>query len=90
MNSCLPSWATSPDGAPGALVIGPWMGPTTWCAPVTQCDVASMAMTPARVIPTMTKARVRWPVRGSTLTSSRRSTPRNMITKRKRTTMAPA
>ena len=19
-------------------MIGPWMGPTTWCAPVTQCD----------------------------------------------------
>ena len=49
MNSCLPSWAGSPAGEDGPAT-WPWIGPTTCLAPVTQCAVAAMARTPARVI----------------------------------------
>jgi len=44
VNSCLPSCAGSPEGEDGFLVTCPWIGPTTWWAPVTQWAVTPMAI----------------------------------------------
>ena len=59
-------------------------------APLTQCERAISVMRPPTVIATPTAAKARWPTSGSKWMCSRRSTPRNMITNKKSTTMAPA
>ncbi len=64
--------------------------PATLCAPVTQFAVAESASTPASEIAPRTSASGRWPRSGSDEMSSSRSTPRNMMTKRNSTTIAPA
>ncbi len=82
VKTAVPSWRTLPLPVESFVV--------TDAAPVTQCERAIRAMSPPMVITTPTAAKARWPTSGSKWMCSRRSTPRNMITNKKSTTMAPA
>src|SRR5580692_7619122 len=82
VKTAVPSWRTLPLPVESFVV--------TDAAPVTQCERAIRAMRPPMVMTTPTAAKARWPTSGSKWMCSRRSTPRNMITNKKSTTMAPA
>ncbi len=68
----------------------PVSGPATWGWPVVHLDTWPSRRRPVVPSATSPTARGRWPRNGSAATFSSLSTPRNMITNRKSTTMAPA
>ena len=78
----LPIWAT--------LEVPTSVEPATEWAPVAQLASSPSSTRPTKPSTTRTAASTRWPRSGSAAMFSSRSTPRNMITNRKSTTMAPA